>query len=48
MRLALAQLDALVGDLAGNAERILAASRRAAAAGARLALTPEQIGRAHV
>ena len=41
MRLALAQLDALVGDLAGNAERILAASRRAAAAGARLVLTPE-------
>ena len=40
-RLALAQLDALVGDLAGNAERILAASRRAAAAGARLVLTPE-------
>jgi NAD+ synthase (glutamine-hydrolysing) len=41
MRLALAQLDALVGDLAGNAERILNASRQAAEAGARLVLTPE-------
>jgi len=41
MRLALAQLDALVGDLVGNGERILTASRRAARAGARLVLTPE-------
>ena len=41
MRLALAQLDAVVGDLAGNAERILAASQRAAAAGAQLLLSPE-------
>jgi len=41
MRLALAQLDALVGDLAGNGERILSACRRAAGAGARLVLTPE-------
>jgi NAD+ synthase (glutamine-hydrolysing) len=41
MRLALAQLDALVGDLAGNGERILTACRRAAGAGARLVLTPE-------
>ena len=39
MRLALAQLDALVGDLVGNGERILNACRRAA--GARLVLTPE-------
>jgi NAD+ synthase (glutamine-hydrolysing) len=41
MRLALAQLDALVGDLEGNGERILSACRRAAGAGARLVLTPE-------
>ena len=41
MRLALAQLDALVGDLEGNAERILAVSQRAAAAGAQLLLSPE-------
>ena len=41
MRLALAQLDALVGDLVGNGERILNACRRAAEAGARLVLTPE-------
>jgi NAD+ synthase (glutamine-hydrolysing) len=41
MRLALAQLDALVGDLEGNGERILHACRRAAGAGARLVLTPE-------
>jgi NAD+ synthase (glutamine-hydrolysing) len=41
MRLALAQLDALVGDLVGNGEQILNACRRAAGAGARLVLTPE-------
>ncbi|EDY39706.1 glutamine dependent NAD+ synthetase [Cyanobium sp. PCC 7001] len=41
MRLALAQLNPLVGDLAGNAERILRAWRKAAAAGADLVLTPE-------
>ena len=41
MRLALAQLDALVGDLVGNGERILHACRRAAEVGARLVLTPE-------
>ena len=41
MRLALAQLDALVGDLVGNGERMLKACRRAAGAGARLVLTPE-------
>ena len=35
MRLALAQLNALVGDLAGNATRILEASRRAADRGVR-------------
>jgi NAD+ synthase (glutamine-hydrolysing) len=41
MRIALAQLNALVGDLEGNGAAIEAAARRAAAAGADLLLTPE-------
>jgi NAD+ synthase (glutamine-hydrolysing) len=41
MRLALAQLDALVGDLEGNGERLLEACERAAREGARLVITPE-------
>jgi NAD+ synthase (glutamine-hydrolysing) len=41
MRLALAQLNATVGDLRGNAGLILAAARRAAAAGCDLLVTPE-------
>ena len=41
MRLALTQLNPLVGDLAGNGELILAASHQAAAQGADLVLTPE-------
>ena len=41
MRLALAQLNPLVGDLAGNGELILAACHQAAAQGADLVLTPE-------
>ena len=41
MRLALAQLNPLVGDLRGNAEQILAAARQAEAMGASLLLTPE-------
>ena len=41
MRLALAQLDALVGDLEGNAARILDHCRQAAASEADLVLTPE-------
>lgn len=41
MRLALAQLNPLVGDLAGNGERLLHACRQAAAASADLVLTPE-------
>ena len=41
MRFALAQLNPLIGDLEGNAERILAACLRSAAAGAELVLTPE-------
>ncbi len=41
MRLALAQLNPLVGDLAGNGARILAACHQAAAQAADLVLTPE-------
>jgi NAD+ synthase (glutamine-hydrolysing) len=41
MRLALAQLDALVGDLEGNGARLLAACEEAAREGAHLVLTPE-------
>ena len=41
MRLALAQLDPTVGDLAGNAALIRAAVERAAAQGAELVVTPE-------
>lgn len=41
MRLALAQLNPLVGDLEGNGRRILAAAGRARAGGADLLLTPE-------
>ena len=41
MRLALAQLNPVVGDLPGNGARILAACRRAAALGGELVLTPE-------
>ncbi len=41
MRLALAQLNPLVGDLAGNGARLLAACREAEAGGADLVLSPE-------
>jgi len=41
MRVALAQLNPLVGDLAGNGAKVLAACEVAAAAGADLVLTPE-------
>ena len=41
MRIALAQLNAVVGDLRGNGEQILAACRQAAAQGADLVVTPE-------
>ena len=41
MRLALAQLNPLVGDLRGNAEQMLAAVQQAEAEGAALVLTPE-------
>ena len=40
MRLALAQLNSLVGDLAGNGERIVDAARQAHRLGADLLLTP--------
>jgi NAD+ synthetase len=42
MKIALAQVDAAVGDLRGNAERILAALDEAARRGAALAVFPEQ------
>ncbi len=41
MRIAAAQLNQVVGDFHGNADRIIAAAHRAAAAGARVLLTPE-------
>ena len=41
MRLALAQINPLVGDLQGNAERILVAASEAQRDGADVLLTPE-------
>ena len=41
LRIALAQINSTVGDLAGNADRIAAFAARARAAGARLMVTPE-------
>ena len=41
LRIALAQVNATVGDLAGNAELIVGWTRRAAARGARVVLFPE-------
>ena len=41
LKLCIAQLDLLVGDTAGNAQKIIDASRQAYAAGARLVVTPE-------
>src|SRR5205823_8528240 len=41
MRIAIAQLDCVVGDLAGNAARILGAVTEARHAGADVVLTPE-------
>lgn len=41
MRVALAQLDTVVGDLKGNVARVLEAYGKARAAGAELVLTPE-------
>ncbi len=41
MKLGIAQLNLTVGDIAGNAARLLAAAKEAHAAGAELLLTPE-------
>jgi len=41
MKLALAQLNLIVGDIAGNTDRLLAAAREAHAAGAAILLTSE-------
>jgi NAD+ synthase (glutamine-hydrolysing) len=41
MKLALAQLNLTVGDIAGNTDRLLAAAHEAHAAGAAILLTPE-------
>ncbi|MDA7415838.1 NAD+ synthase [Xenophilus arseniciresistens] len=41
LQIAIAQLNYVVGDIAGNAGRIVAAARQAHAQGARLLLTPE-------
>ncbi len=43
MRIALCQLNPIVGDLAGNAEKVLAAAHRAADAGADLAVFSELV-----
>jgi NAD+ synthase (glutamine-hydrolysing) len=41
MKIAIAQLNPTIGDLPGNAHKILEAAQQAAAAGSRLLLTPE-------
>ena len=41
MRIALAQINPTVGDLAGNADRIARAAREAAARGAEVVVFPE-------
>ncbi|MDH4151841.1 MAG: NAD+ synthase, partial [Betaproteobacteria bacterium] len=41
MKIAIAQLNVIVGDLAGNAEKIMAAAQRARADGASLLVTTE-------
>jgi NAD+ synthase (glutamine-hydrolysing) len=41
MKIAIAQINPIIGDLPGNAAKILSAAQQAAAAGARLLLTPE-------
>lgn len=41
MRIALAQINTTVGDLAGNADRIVAAAKAAGAGGAQIAVFPE-------
>ncbi|HLO89463.1 MAG TPA: NAD+ synthase [Nostocaceae cyanobacterium] len=41
MKIAIAQLNPLIGDVCGNAQKILEAAHKASAAGVRLLLTPE-------
>ena len=41
MKIALAQINVVIGDLAGNADRIIAQARAAHAAGVDLVVTPE-------
>jgi NAD+ synthase (glutamine-hydrolysing) len=41
MKIAIAQLNPIIGDLLGNSEKILEAAKQAAGQGARLLLTPE-------
>jgi NAD+ synthase (glutamine-hydrolysing) len=41
MKIAIAQLNPIIGDLAGNARKMLEAAQQAAAEGVRLLLTPE-------
>ena len=41
MKIAIAQINPIIGDLQGNTDRILHAAQEAAAAGTRLLLTPE-------
>ena len=41
LKICVAQLNYCVGDMAGNARKIIAAARKAYADGARLVLTPE-------
>jgi len=43
VKVSIAQINALVGDLSGNAQRVLDAARLAHAAGARVLLTPELV-----
>ena len=43
LKIAIAQINATVGDLAGNAARILDFAQRAKAQGADLLLTPELV-----
>jgi NAD+ synthase (glutamine-hydrolysing) len=41
MKIAIAQINPIIGDLPGNAQKILEAGQRAASSGVRLLLTPE-------
>ncbi len=41
MKIAIAQLNPIIGDLSGNAQKILEIAQKAVSAGVRLLLTPE-------